>query len=121
MAVTFFDLEKDTHANFVAKYSSGDLQVRIDTNAAGHLFQTILRAEYGQGQAVRRTIAFGGFLGGLISIFFVGWWSLIGFSIGFIGMKTSRSHTNKSVIDAALKYPSYYEALVKAKILAYDG
>ena len=121
MPVEFFDLDKDTHSSFVERYNSNDLALRINTNAAGFAFQGILKREYGGKQAMHRTFYFGGLLVGFIAIFFVGWWSLIGFLVGFIGLKSSRAHTNKSVIQESLKNPAAYEAFVKAKILAYES
>ena len=100
MAIKFFDVEKDTHAEFVKKYKDGDLVLSVQTNAAGYLFKDIL-SEYAGRQATFRMILFGGFAGGIIAIFFVGWWSVIGFIIGIIGQRMSNAHTDKSVIEEA--------------------
>lgn len=120
MSVQFFDLETDTHAEFVRKYNSGELTLTVNTNAAGYLFQNLL-AEYASRQAMLRTFFFGGIIGGTIAIFFVGWWSLIGFVVGFFGMKSSRAHTDRSVIQEAIKNPDFYRAMVEANILAYKA
>jgi hypothetical protein len=118
MSVEFFDLDTDTHSEFVRKYNAGELTLTVNTNAAGYLFQNVL-AEYAGRQATLRTIFFGGIIGGTIAIFFVGWWSLIGFVVGFIGMKSSRAHTDRSVIQETIKNPDFYRAMVEANILAY--
>ena len=67
MAIKFFDVEKDTHAEFVKKYKDGDLVLSVQTNAAGYLFKDIL-SEYAGRQATFRMILFGGFAGGIIAI-----------------------------------------------------
>ena len=119
MAIKFFDVEKDTHAEFVKKYKDGDLVLSLQTNAAGYLFKDIL-SEYAGRQSTFRMMLFGGFAGGIIAIFFVGWWSVIGFIIGIIGLRMSNAHTDKSVIEAALKNKQAYEVLATSKILAYN-
>ena len=120
MAIKFFDVEKDTHAEFVKKYKDGDLVLSVQTNAAGYLFKDIL-SEYAGRQATFRMILFGGFAGGIIAIFFVGWWSVIGFIIGIIGQRMSNAHTDKSVIEEALKNEQAYEVFATSKILAYNS
>ena len=120
MAIKFFDIEKDTHAEFVKRYEDGDLILSVQTNAAGYLFKDIL-AEYASRQSTFRMMLFGGFGGGFIAIFFVGWWSVIGFIIGIIGQRMSNAHTDKSVIEEALKNKQAYEVLASSKILAYNS
>ncbi len=117
MAIEFLDTDKLTHAEFLEKYNAGEITLTVNTSAAGYAFKNIL-SEYAGRQATHRTFFFGGFIFGLIAIFFVGWWSLIGFAIGFIGMRTSNTHTDKSVIEESLKNPDAYEAFASARILA---
>tara|TARA_B110000211_G_C13942620_1_gene492415 strand:+ start:190 stop:552 length:363 start_codon:yes stop_codon:yes gene_type:complete len=117
MTIEFLDAEKLTYNEFVEKYKAGEIVLAVDTDAAGYAFTNIL-SEYAVKQATYRTFFFGGFIAGLIAIFFVGWWSLIGFAAGFIGMRASRSHTNRSVIKESLKNPAAYEEFTKANILA---
>ena len=61
MAIKFFDIEKDTHAEFVKRYEDGDLILSVQTNAAGYLFKDIL-AEYASRQSTFRMMLFGGFI-----------------------------------------------------------
>lgn len=117
MTIEFLDPKKLTHTEFVEKYKAGEIVLTVDTNAAGYAFANIL-SEYAGKQANYRTLLFGGFIAGLIAIFFVGWWSLIGFAVGFIGMRTSRSHTDQSVIEESLKNPDAYEVFASSNILA---
>ena len=98
MSVQFFDVEVDSHSDFVLKYNANELKLTVNTNAAGYLFQNLL-SDYAGRQATYRTFFFGGMHGGVIAIFFVGWWSLIGFAVGFGGMKSSKAHTDRSVIE----------------------
>ena len=93
--------------------------MRINTDAAGYFFPTTLD-EYAGKQAVHRTFFFGGIIAGIVAIFFVGWWALIGFMIALIGRQTSRRHTDQSVIEEALKNPTSYQEFVIAKVLAYQ-
>ena len=118
MSVQFFDVEADSHSDFVRKYNANELNLTVNTNAAGYLFQNLL-ADYAGRQAMHRTFFFGGMLGGVIAIFFLGWWSLIGFVVGLVGMKSSRAHTDRSVIEEAIKNPEFYRTVAEAKILAY--
>ena len=118
MSVQFFDVEVDSHSDFVRKYNANELKLKVNTNAAGYLFQNLL-SDYAGRQATHRTFFFGGMLGGVIAIFFVGWWSLIGFAVGFVGMKSSKAHTDRSVIEEAIKNSDFYRTVAEAKILAY--
>lgn len=116
-----FDPLDVSHEKFVENYNNGKLKLAINTDAAGYLFQTVL-IEHASKQANLRTLFFGGFLGGLIAIFFVGWWSLIGFAIGILGQKMSRSHTEQSVIIEALKNSESYSQLINEKIIvSFNG
>ena len=45
MSIEFFDLDTDTHSEFVRKYNAGELTLTVNNNAAGYLFQNVL-AEY---------------------------------------------------------------------------
>ena len=119
MGVQFFDTEVLNHDDFVHKYNSGHLKLRIDTNSAGYLFQNIL-SDYSGLQSTYRTLLFGGVLGGIAAIFFVGWYSLIGFFIAILGQKLSTRHTNESVINKALQDPEAFKVLVEKRILAYE-
>lgn len=116
--IKFFNTAETPHAKFVQDYNNGSLILTVDTNAAGYLFQSLL-IDHASKEANYRTILFGGILGGMIAIFFVGWWSLVGFALGFLGKKLSAKHTDEAVIAEALKSPEAYYFLADKRILAY--
>ncbi|MEM5470092.1 hypothetical protein [Celeribacter marinus] len=117
--IKFLDPLDVPHEEFKEKYRDGVIKLRVNTNEAGYLFNSVL-SEYVGGQANYRGLGFGGFIFGFIAIFFVGWWSLLGFAIGVAGLNLSRRHTVKSVISAALGDAETYEFLSNNRILAYQ-
>ena len=119
MSIEFFNTETISHSEFVQKYEVGQLKLRIDTNSAGYLFQNIL-SDYAGRQSTYRMLFFGGVLGGIVAIFFVGWWSLVGFFLAIVGQKLSNRHTNDSVISKALQDPVAFKMLADNRILAYE-
>ena len=62
----------------------------------------------------------GRIIAGVVAIFCVGWWALIGVIAALIGRQTNRRHTDQSVIEEALKNPAAYEEFVIANVLAYE-
>ena len=117
MEIEFIDPAKISHAEFVRRFRQGEIILTVNTNAAGYLFRDLL-SEYAWVQSNFRSLFFLGFIGGGVAIFFVGWWSLLGFLIGALGLIWSRRHTDRSVIDAAVKSERAYRALAEGKILA---
>lgn len=116
--IKFFDPLDVSHERFKEMYHGGMISLTIDTNAASYLFESAL-SEYAGGQANYRALGFGGFIYGCIAIFFIGWWSLLGFAVGVAGFRLSRRHADKSVISAALGCSEIYALFARERILAY--
>ena len=118
--VSFIDPIQMPHEEFVNKYRSRKISLTVNTNAAGYLFQSVL-ADHASKQANYRAIFFGGIIVGIISIFFVGWWSLLAFLVGIIGHKLSSRHTDRSVIAKVLESEFAYHELAEARIIALSN
>ncbi len=120
MAFTPIDHGILTYDDFVESYKSGSLRLAVNTNAAGYLFTTTLK-EYAGQQSLLRALAFGGFLGGFLAIYFIGWWSTALFAISILSVKSSRSHTDKAAIKAALNSEEAYRILTRERVIVISN
>ena len=105
---TIFELDLN-HAEFVALYESGKLELRVNASAAGYLFQGAL-SEYAGKQAFLRTLTFAALPAGIIAFFFVEWYYAVG--VIFFGLymtKVSQGHAASSFREELLKNEQFYD------------
>lgn len=108
------------HQEFVQKYKSGAIAVSVDRNKAGFMYQSpsLLPDRLRTQQALARTVAFGGVLGGIVAFFFAPWWLALGIiMIGFCGFPTAQRLAAAGVLEAAIENPLVYDLATERGVL----
>lgn len=108
------------HAEFVEKYRANEIEVWIDKNEAGFMYEDPmlmprrLRAQ----QAVIRAAAFGGSIFGVALFFLSHWWLALGVLLaGFFMFPVAQKAGVRGVLEASLKNPSVYQVAVERQVL----
>lgn len=108
------------HREFVEKWLSGQIDVTIDKNLAGHLFgeRLVIPHKYRLQQASLRTLAFGITISSIAMFFFVAWYlALMGLVIGLALFPLCQKHAMKSVFKASLEKPAVLVAALERGVL----
>lgn len=108
------------HSNFVERYNSNQIVVDLDRNKAGFMYEQpgLIPKQYRAKQAMIRTLAFGGFLLGVVLFFFVPWWAALGvLFFGLYMFPQAQKSAAKGVLLASLQDPKVYQVAVENQVL----
>lgn len=108
------------HSTFVEKYRTNKLEVSVDKNKAGFMYQDpgLLPQKLRKRQALIRTVGFSAVPLGIILFFFVPWWSaLIVLFIGLAMFPYAQYSAAQGVLDVALKDKHVYQTALDNQVL----
>jgi hypothetical protein len=108
------------HSDFVEKYHSNQIAVNVDRNKAGFMYEQpgLIPQQFRAKQAMIRTLAFGGFLLGVVLFFFIPWWAAFGvLFLGLYMFPLAQKNAAKGVLLAALQSPYVYQVAIENQVL----
>jgi hypothetical protein len=112
------------HSDFQNGYKSGNVQARVDKNAAGFLYKkpSQIPQKYRVRLAIVRTLFFGGTAVGIALFLFVKWYFAgIVLVIGLWFSTTAQKVAAKGVLETALRDSSFFQMLIDKRVLIIKG
>jgi len=109
-----------THDEFVKKFNAGQIDILIDKNLAGYLYEQpyLLPRHIRTRQAVLRTVAYAGFAISLVLFFLTPWWVASGCLLASWSMfVVCQKSAVKGVYEAVLDYSNVYQTAIIAGVL----
>jgi len=103
------------YGEFVEKYNSNKITVRVDRNKAGFMLEdpTLMPQHFRAQQAKLRALGFGGVIAGIALFFFVQWWiALTVLILAFYIFPRAQKQAADAVLNASLYNPLVYHTAI---------
>lgn len=112
------------HSVFVQKYHTKSIQVKVDKNKAGFMFQDpfLMPFDVRKKQANLRLLVFSSFALSVALFFFVKWWIAVIclLAVLFILAPKAQKHAANTVLELALKNSTTYNEAIKQQVLTIE-